>query len=527
MVVEALEKDKIDEVDTILAAESGQIERGKDPMKCRHAARQKCSNCLPLDPYDEEYLKSKDIKHMSFHAHVRKLTAGHGRGTTLTKPLENTRYSINLSCANHKPYPKGICTKCKPPIATLNRQPFRHVDNISIENQELVNSFLDYWRRSGNQRVGILIGKYQAFTEVPLGIKATVAAIYEPPQVCKSDSVQLLDDPNEETVDKLSSWLGLKKVGWIFTDLWPADISKGTVHCTRNASSFLLSAEECITAGWLQNKHPNITQYSNERKFGSKFVTVVASGDENMHVNFHGYQVENAFFRNLVEIFSFQVSNQCAALVEANILCPTMYHPELAFIRETPVDEHQFITDVNFVEKNEYGADIQKNGRPLPVEYLLVDVPAGMPKDPCSTFYQPKHVKFHIENRTDIGETQGGKNLLNFCEEFSINQFLEQATNFHFLLYLLTNEFVKFTDDEIKSLCRAVASQDRSAAMDWANENVNWQQLVALSRAVHDEQGTSAGQSFGGGSAKWACKNCTFENTHEGDECSVCGLPGK
>ncbi|PAV84703.1 hypothetical protein WR25_02252 isoform F [Diploscapter pachys] len=415
MVVEALEKDKIDEVDTILAAESGQIERGKDPMKCRHAARQKCSNCLPLDPYDEEYLKSKDIKHMSFHAHVRKLTAGHGRGTTLTKPLENTRYSINLSCANHKPYPKGICTKCKPPIATLNRQPFRHVDNISIENQELVNSFLDYWRRSGNQRVGILIGKYQAFTEVPLGIKATVAAIYEPPQVCKSDSVQLLDDPNEETVDKLSSWLGLKKVGWIFTDLWPADISKGTVHCTRNASSFLLSAEECITAGWLQNKHPNITQYSNERKFGSKFVTVVASGDENMHVNFHGYQV----------------SNQCAALVEANILCPTMYHPELAFIRETPVDEHQFITDVNFVEKNEYGADIQKNGRPLPVEYLLVDVPAGMPKDPCSTFYQPKHVKFHIENRTDIGETQVF--LLFF--KITINQ------KFLFLLIVFFNYF--------------------------------------------------------------------------------------
>ena len=74
-----------------------------------------------------------------------------------------------------------------------------------------------------------------------------------------------------------------------------------------------------------------------------------------------------------------------------------------------------------FQEKNEYGVDIQKNGRPLPVEYLLVvlnsillniiltfqvDVPAGMPKDPCSTFYQPKHVKFHIENRTDIGETQ-------------------------------------------------------------------------------------------------------------------------
>ena len=46
---------------------------------------------LIFQPYDEEYLKSKDIKHMSFHAHVRKLTAGHGKSTTLTKPLENTK----------------------------------------------------------------------------------------------------------------------------------------------------------------------------------------------------------------------------------------------------------------------------------------------------------------------------------------------------------------------------------------------------------------------------------------------------
>uniref|UniRef100_A0A1I7WSA5 Zf-NPL4 domain-containing protein n=1 Tax=Heterorhabditis bacteriophora TaxID=37862 RepID=A0A1I7WSA5_HETBA len=33
------------------------------------------------EPYDEEYLKSKDIKHMSFHAHIRKLTDGHGKGS--------------------------------------------------------------------------------------------------------------------------------------------------------------------------------------------------------------------------------------------------------------------------------------------------------------------------------------------------------------------------------------------------------------------------------------------------------------
>lgn len=96
-----------------------------------------------FQPYDEDYLKSKDIKHMSFHAHVRKLTSGHGKGSQVKRPLENIRYAIlwlcvavfysfsyfhlsscaiNLNCPAHKPYPKGVCTKCKPPMMTLNRQ---------------------------------------------------------------------------------------------------------------------------------------------------------------------------------------------------------------------------------------------------------------------------------------------------------------------------------------------------------------------------------------------------------------------
>lgn len=42
------------------------------------------------------------------------------------------------------------------------------------------------------------------------------------------------DDPFEHIVDELCGWLNLKRVGWIFTDLWSADSSKGTVHCTRH-----------------------------------------------------------------------------------------------------------------------------------------------------------------------------------------------------------------------------------------------------------------------------------------------------
>ena len=40
----------------------------------------------------------------------------------------------------------------------------------------------------------------------------------------------------------------------------------------------MLSAEECIMAAHLQNKHPNPCCLATNGTFGSKFVTVVVSG---------------------------------------------------------------------------------------------------------------------------------------------------------------------------------------------------------------------------------------------------------
>lgn len=54
-----------------------------------------------------------------------------------------------------------------------------------FENSELVERFLDYWRTTGHQRIGFLYGRYEIHPDIPLGIRAVVAAIYEPPQVNK------------------------------------------------------------------------------------------------------------------------------------------------------------------------------------------------------------------------------------------------------------------------------------------------------------------------------------------------------
>lgn len=52
-----------------------------------------------------------------------------------------------------------------------------------FENGQIVENFLNYWRKSGHQRVGFMYGRYEAYENAPLGIRAVVSAIYEPPQV--------------------------------------------------------------------------------------------------------------------------------------------------------------------------------------------------------------------------------------------------------------------------------------------------------------------------------------------------------
>lgn len=147
-----------------------------------------------------------------------------------------------------------------------------------IENKDIVERFLNYWRSTGHQRIGYLYGTYEIHNDVPLGIRANVVAIYEPPQESCKDSIRLLRDDKEEFVENLASSLGLSRVGWIFTDLIPENIQIGTVKHLRHIDSHFLSSEECIMAGYFQSQFPNPCKYASAGFFGSKFVTVCVTG---------------------------------------------------------------------------------------------------------------------------------------------------------------------------------------------------------------------------------------------------------
>lgn len=499
------------EVDQILAKEDGKIERKLNPQLCHHGANSKCVHCIPLDPWDEAYLKEQNIKHLSFNSYLRKLTSGVDKGKFVA--LDDINCRIKSGCKEHPPWPQGICSKCQPSAITLNRQSYRHVDNVMFENPNLVERFLNYWRVTGHQRVGFLYGRYESHLDVPLGIKATVTAVYEPPQEGSRDHIKLLPDPKKEIVDDIAKGLGLTCVGWIFTDLVPLDSNSGTVRYLRHADTYFLSAHEVITAAHLQNLHPNPCRLSPEGKFGSKFVTVIVTGDKNYQVHMEGYQV----------------SNQCQSVVRDKCLIPTKDAPELAYIRES--SSEQYVPDVYFKEKDQYNNEVVRLGRPLPVEYLLLDCPVSTPNEPLYTF-AVNETSFPVANRMVEGHLQDFSTLASYLKKFSDDQFLEAVSDFHVLMYIATMDMLPLRE-YIGPLLEAVKNRDRAAALEW-KQSGHWATVEQLVMA--SDGGVVAGVEAdvtGGGptvqpsasSASWTCQHCTFINQSASENCDMCHLP--
>lgn len=499
-----------DSVDIELYKQDGRLQRKRDEKLCRHNSNGCCVHCSPLEPWDETYLKEQKIKHFSFHSHLKKLTSGVDRGKFVA--LEDLNCKIKTGCRDHPPWPKGICSKCQPSAITLNRQAYRHVDNVMFENTGIVERFLNYWRTTGHQRIGMLFGTYEVHPDVPLGIRARVAAIYEPPQESNRDSILLLEDEHEGEVNEMARHLGLRRVGWIFTDLLAENAAAGTVKHVRGIKTHFLTAQECILAGHLQNNHPNRCKYANGGYFGSKFVTVCVTGDDKKQVHMEGYAV----------------TAQCMALVRDNCLIPTKDAPELGYIREST--DKQYVPDVYYKEKDVYGNEVQRLGRPLPVEYLLVDVPASTPMVPLFTFHERKDVSqyFPVENRMIDGHIQDFSTLSEYLAKSRSMDFLESMSDFHLLFYLYRMDMLPMKS-QMDPLLEAVRNKDKTAASEWKNQEV-WRTLEQLiSASSHHEDSSMSNDvefvSAGEAEQNWTCNHCTFINSRELPTCEMCNLP--
>ncbi|CCH45063.1 Nuclear protein localization protein 4 [Wickerhamomyces ciferrii] len=450
-------------VDKLLEKEDGLIPRKRGTF-CRHNDKGMCEYCSPLPPYDKGYREENQIKHASFHSHLKEVNeaVNKGTGSSYIAPLTESNFTINKQCiGGHEPWPKGICSKCQPSAITLQQQEFRMVDHVEFANFEIVNSFIESWRRTGTQRIGFLYGTYQKYDKVPLGIKAVVEAIYEPTQHDENDGLTLgLPWEDEERIDNLAKSAGLYKIGVIFSDLIDAGNGDGSVICKRHKDSYFLSSLEVIFAAKLQSKYPNYTQFSQSGKFSSKFVTCVVSGN----------------LQGEIDIASYQVSEGAEGLVKADILTGST-HPSFAYINET--NDDRYVPDIFYTKMNEYKLQVKSNAKPaFPVDYLLVTLSHGFPQEPNPVF---KSNKFPIENRQAAGISQDFLEIKKQLkiDSFDTNDVINSISDFHLLAYLFSLDILSPSEQK---LVVKIAVEHRLEDAYRLLEQPGWQTLLTIIR---------------------------------------------
>ena len=132
-------------------------------------------------------------------------------------------------------------------------------------------------------------------------LQVRVDCLYEPPQNGTSESLELLEDPNENHVEAMAKLLGLERVGFVFAHPSNRNLTDVRFH----SNEILLSAENQLLAG--------------DEKMESPFITVKCFKNEENNVEFEAYQM----------------SKQCLEMVAEEVLQCDMSKPSMCGVSDT------------------------------------------------------------------------------------------------------------------------------------------------------------------------------------------------
>ncbi|KAI0067936.1 polyubiquitin-tagged protein recognition complex Npl4 component [Artomyces pyxidatus] len=542
-----------DLVDQYWRKMDGKIPRGRDSRFCKHGPNAMCDYCMPLEPYDANYHKEQNIKHLSYHAYLRKISPKTSSAAAAAlPPLSEPDYRVKMPCptGGHPPWPAGICTACQPSAITLQSQPFRMVDHIEIASMDIVDRFLQAWRSTGVQRFGWLIGRYEPYDKVPMGVKAVVEAIHEPPQEGELDGLSLglpwEDEPRVRALAQSAS-TPLTIVGYIITDLDPTPEDRSKNVYKRHPGSFFLSSLEVIFAAHLQAQQPTPSRSSPSGHFASRLVTAVLTATE----------------EGQIDISAYQVSEQAVGMVQADMIEASVDPGVMRVKAESRGEDGEaarYVPDVFFRYRNEYGIEVKKSAKPaFPVEYLLVNVTHGFPQNPSPLFHA--HA-FAIENRPGL-EDQKIERVLESLNKLHApdvhdsrhdtdsHRRLELAkwlSDWHLAAFLGASGLFSEADSKVLVHVASAPSLDDPSVLDPLLATDSWQTLMTFAREsapparpvqfapdaasshlmdedIPPELFEQAGGGGGTSAGIRICPHCTFENSHGGSDCEVCGLP--
>ncbi|KAL6120600.1 hypothetical protein NUSPORA_02644 [Nucleospora cyclopteri] len=468
---------------------------------CNHPKDKKCMYCARDEILKNNLETEKKPKYLSYSTYKTFLSQ---QG----KQEEVYDYKIK-PCSNHPS--NVVCVNCMGKAITFMSQIYRKIDYVEFDSNAFVEEFINTWKQTGKQELGILMGKYKDVNETR---RAVISAIYTPNQQNYPDGfhIEKLEEnpfPSKITSPSLNNQISdinvsrksiknsiNSKITSPSLNNQISDInvsrksiknsinSKQNKKLDNNSDSLLTPCGIIYTDLFIKDKkhfsykvEKNFIISSYELEF---FYKIMKQLKKNTDIVFICVTADE---HQKIELKSFQLTSQFVSLMDASIF--KLSTDPTVFTNNTK-------RDLLYMYRNEYNIDVSaKADEIVPVEYFFVTNEVGYSNnDPI--FNNPEIVAPLTTLKKISGYFDGEYHNFHKYKNYQV-------------LLSLKNFF-----NNTYSIYKAVVQNDEKAFIKTVDsvEFVSFISLLEKHRQI-----------------KWNCNTCTYLNESYSTQCEMCGTP--